>query len=154
LKEKISALIDSDLALDDVEYLMKAMKANQDLASSWSTYHLIGDVLRGNDLLRHDVTANVMREIAKQPTVLAPKASLNKKLNDNKPVVWSIAASVAAVFFVGLVVLKNQSLESNVGSIEIAQVLPSEYLRAHQSMSPSNAAYFIQPASFVSANHE
>jgi sigma-E factor negative regulatory protein RseA len=100
LKEKISALIDNNLALDDVEYLMKAMKANQDLASSWSTYHLIGDVLRGNDLLRHDVTANVMREIAKQPTVLAPKASLNKKLNDNKPVVWSIAASVAAVFFV------------------------------------------------------
>lgn len=154
MKEKISALIDNDLALEDSEYLLTAMKANQDLASSWSTYHLIGDVLRGNDALRHDVTANIMREIAKQPTVLAPKASFNKKLNDNKPVVWSIAASVAAVFFVGLVVLKNQSLESNVGSIEIAQALPSEYLRAHQSMSPSNAAYFIQPASFASANHQ
>lgn len=154
LKEKISALIDNDLALEDAEYLMTAMKANKDLAGSWLSYHLIGDVLRGSDVLRHDVTANIMSEIAKHPSVLSPKVSVNKKFNDNKPVVWSIAASVAAVFFVGLVLLKNQSLEANVGSIEIAQVLPSEYLRAHQSMSPSNAAYFIQPAAFVSTNQE
>lgn len=151
MKEKISALIDNDLAIEDAEYLMTALKANKDLAASWSTYHLIGDVLRGNDVLRHDVTKNIMREISKQPTVLAPRASSNK-LNTNKPVIWSVAASVAAVLFVGLVVLKNQSHESTTGSIEIAQAVPAEYLRAHQSMSPSNAAYFIQPASFSSTN--
>ena len=144
MKEQISALMDNDLALEDVEYLMTALKANGEAAKSWATYHLIGDVMRGNKVLRHDMTASIMQEIAKQPTVLAPKPSLVK----NKQVAFSVAASVAAVFFVGLVVLHQQSQEASVAPIEIAQAMPAEYLRAHQSMSPSNAAYFIQPASF------
>ena len=144
MKEQISALMDNDLALEDAEYLMTALKANGEAAKSWATYHLIGDVMRGNKVLRHDMTANIMQEIAKQPTVLAPKPSLIK----NKQVAFSVAASVAAVFFVGLVVLHQQSQEASVAPIEIAQAMPAEYLRAHQSMSPSNAAYFIQPASF------
>ena len=144
MKEQISALMDNDLALEDAEYLMTALKANGDAAKSWATYHLIGDVMRGNKVLRHDMTASIMQEIAKQPTVLAPKPSLVK----NKQVAFSVAASVAAVFFVGLVVLHQQSQEASVAPIEIAQAMPAEYLRAHQSMSPSNAAYFIQPASF------
>jgi len=144
LKEQISALMDDDLALEDAEYLMTALKANGEAAKSWATYHLIGDVIRGNKVLRHDMTASIMQEIAKQPTVLAPKSRLAK----NKQVVWSVAASVAAVFFVGLVLLHQQSQEASVAPIEIAQAVPAEYLRAHQSMSPSNAAYFIQPAAF------
>ena len=144
MKEQISALMDNDLALEDAEYLMTALKANGEAAKSWATYHLIGDVMRGNKVLRHDMTASIMQEIAKQPTVLAPKPSLVM----NKQVAFSVAASVAAVFFVGLVVLHQQSQEASVAPIEIAQAMPAEYLRAHQSMSPSNAAYFIQPASF------
>lgn len=144
MKEQISALMDNDLALEDAEYLMTALNANGEAAKSWATYHLIGDVMRGNKVLRHDTTASIMQEIAKQPTVLAPKPSLIK----NKQVAFSVAASVAAVFFVGLVVLHQQSQEASVAPIEIAQAMPAEYLRAHQSMSPSNAAYFIQPASF------
>lgn len=144
MKEQISALMDNDLALEDAEYLMTALKANGEAAKSWATYHLIGDVMRGNKVLRHGMTASIMQEIAKQPTVLAPKPSLVK----NKQVAFSVAASVAAVFFVGLVVLHQQSQEASVAPIEIAQAMPAEYLRAHQSMSPSNAAYFIQPASF------
>lgn len=144
MKEQISALMDDDLALEDAEYLMTALKASGEAAKSWATYHLIGDVIRGDKVLGHNLTANIMQEIAKQPTVLAPKPILVK----NKQVVWSVAASVAAVFFVGLVFLHQQSQEMSVSPIEIAQAVPAEYLRAHQSMSPSNAAYFIQPAAF------
>ena len=144
MKEQISALMDGDLALEDAEYLMTALKADGEVAKSWATYHLIGDVIRGNQMLRHDMTASIMQAIATQPAVLAPKPILVK----SKQVVWSVVASVAAVFFVGLVVLNQQSQEANVAPIEIAQAVPAEYLRAHQSMSPSNAAYFIQPAAF------
>ena len=144
MKEQISALMDDDLALEDAEYLMTALKADGEAAKSWSTYHLIGDVIRGNHVLRHDMTASIMQEIAKQPAVLAPKSNLGK----SKQVIWSVAASVAAVFFVGLVVLHQQTQEANLAPIEIAQAVPAEYLRAHQAMSPSNAAYFIQPAAF------
>ena len=144
MKEQISALMDDDLALEDAEYLMTALKANGEAAESWATYHLIGDVMRGNNVLRHDMTSIIMQEISKQPAVLAPQTKAAK----NKPVIWSVAASVAAVFFVGWVVLHQQSQEASLAPIEIAQAMPAEYLLAHQSMSPSNAAYFIQPVAF------
>ena len=144
MKEQISALMDDDLALKDAEYLMTALKAKGETAASWATYHLIGDVMRGNRALRPDMTSRVMQEIAKQPSVLAPRVALANR----QPVIWSMVASLAAVFFVGLVVLQQQSQQAKLAPVEIAQALPAEYLLAHQSMSPSNAAYFIQPAAY------
>ncbi len=145
MKEKISALMDGDLALEDAEYLMTALKTNGEAAKSWDTYHVIGDVMRGNNVLAPGMTSRVMQEIAKQPVVMAPKATLLR----NRPQVWSLAASVAAIFFVSLVIMHQQTQEAKNAPIEIAQNLPSEYLLAHQSMSPSNTAYFIQSASFI-----
>jgi sigma-E factor negative regulatory protein RseA len=145
MKEKISALMDGDLALEDAEYLMTAMKAKGETAEAWSTYHLIGDVMRDDPALRADLTSRIMKEIANQPAVLAPKASL---LQAKRPMLWSVAASVAGVFFVGWMVLHNQ-VQDGLAPVEIAQNVPSEYLLAHQSMAPTNAAYFIQPASYT-----
>lgn len=146
MKEQISALMDGDLDLAEAEYLMTAIKANGEAAERWSTYHLIGDVMRGEQALRADLSQQIMREIAKQPAVLAPKASVFKM---KKPVLWSMAASVAGVLFVSWMVLHQQSQSLEMAPVEIAQSVPAEYLLAHQSMSPSNAAYFIQPAAFV-----
>lgn len=145
MKEKISALMDGDLALEDAEYLMTAMKAKGETAEAWSTYHLIGDVMRDDPALRADLTSRIMKEVANQPAVLAPKASI---VQAKRPMLWSVAASVAGVFFVGWMVLHNQ-VQDGLAPVEIAQNLPSEYLLAHQSMAPTNAAYFIQPASYT-----
>ncbi len=144
MKEKISALMDGDLAIEDAEYLMTAMKAKGEAAEAWSTYHLIGDVLRDDPVMRSNLTSHIMKEIAKQPVVLAPKASLLSK----RPVLWSVAASAAGIFFVGWMVL-HQQVRDSLAPVEIAQNVPSEYLLAHQSMSPTNSAYFIQPASYT-----
>lgn len=144
MKEKISALMDGDLAIEDAEYLMTAMKAKGEAAEAWSTYHLIGDVLRDDPVMRSNLTSHIMKEIAKQPVVLAPKASLPSK----RPVLWSVAASAAGIFFVGWMVL-HQQVQDSLAPVEIAQNVPSEYLLAHQSMSPTNSAYFIQPASYT-----
>ena len=77
--------------------------------------------------------------------LIAPRVALANR----QPVIWSMVASLAAVFFVGLVVLQQQSQQAKLAPVEIAQALPAEYLLAHQSMSPSNAAYFIQPAAYA-----
>ena len=145
MKDKISALMDGDLALKDAEYLMTAIKAKGEAAEAWATYHLIGDVLRDDPVMRPDLTSKIMQEVAKQPRVLAPKPSINFVKH---PILWSMAASVAGVFFVGWMVL-HQQIQDGLAPVEIAQNVPSEYLLAHQSMAPTNAAYFIQPASYT-----
>lgn len=145
MKEKISALMDGDLALEDAEYLMTAIKAKGQVTEAWATYHLIGDVLRDDPVLRSDLTSNIMKEIAKQPPVLAPKSKVKMPA---RPVLWSMVASFAGIFFVGLMVLHHQT-QSGLPAVEIAQNIPAEYLLAHQSMAPTNTAYFIQPASYT-----
>jgi len=64
-------------------------------------------------------------------------------------VIWSIAASVAAVFFVGLMLLQDQTFNSpDAMAVEMAENETTDYLAAHQQHAPSSTAYFIQNASF------
>ena len=144
VKEQISALMDDDLPLENAEHVFKSIKSGGESAASWSTYHLIGDAMRGNRVLSRDFTSKVMQEISKQPTVLAPKVS---KLNVKRPAVWSVAASVAAFMIVGFMTLQHQAQNTVMAPVEMAKNTPDEYLLAHQSMSPINTAYLIETAS-------
>jgi len=160
MKDQLSALIDGELDIDSAEHVFTAAKSESELKSAWQHYHLIGDALRG-DILPDEKEAislsdKVMQSIEAEPTVLAVNkqkldATDSKKIStfssNNK--IWSIAASVAAVMFVGLMVLQQQLGSSeDLSPIELANSVPMEYLQAHQSSAPSGSAYYIQAASF------
>ncbi len=145
MKDKISALMDDELELDGYEYLLTAAKAEGELHECWSTYHMIGDVIRGTALMQHDFKHKLMQKLEEEPTVLAP---VKVQTASRKPVFMSIAASMAAVMFVGWMVLQQMHQNPESVTVEIAQNIPSEYLLAHQSSVPNNAAYFVQPASY------
>ena len=96
---------------------------------------------------------NTMQDDAMEASIHAPSSVSNssryaksyQSVKDNKW--WSAAASVAAVMFVGVMVLQlNQSEE--LAPVEIAQSVPMEYLQAHQAAAPNGAAYYIQNVSF------
>lgn len=166
MKDQLSALIDGELDLENSEHLFTAVKSNTELTREWSNYHLIGDVMRGNQAMRPEISNRIMLAIEKEPTVFAPHLS-NKNtpanhenvvvlqhITPNKPgfrmpSVWSVAASFAAVMFVGWMVMQQYSGNSELAPVEIAQSMPVEYLQAHQASVPSNAALFIQPANFA-----
>ena len=145
MKEQISALMDDDLAIENAEHVFKSIKSGGVSGERWSTYHLIGDVMRGNPQLSSDFTSKVMREVSKQPVVLAPKTTSTKI---KAPAIWSVAASVAVIMIVGLMTLQHQAQDAGLAPVEMAQNQPDEYLVAHQSMAPINTAYLIQTASY------
>jgi sigma-E factor negative regulatory protein RseA len=153
MKEQISALMDDELSTDGLDYLFTAVKSDDELGQCWATYHLIGDVMRGNPITNPDFRQHLMQKLEAEPAVLAPG---NIRL-ERRPVMWSIAASAAAVMFVGWVVLQQQAPENASSAVvEIAQAqnipqtqnIPSEYLHAHQAVAPSSSSYFIQPAAY------
>ena len=149
MKDQISALMDDELAADAADHLITSVKTGGECAECWATYHLIGDAMRGNPIFKADFHLRIMQTLEAEPTVLAPKVITRKSLV-KAPMVWSVAASVAAVAFVGWVVLQQQVQNgADATPIEIAQNLPSEYLLAHQASAPSSAAYFIQPATYA-----
>ncbi len=150
MKDQISALIDGELPIENADHLFIALKAKSEVSESWATYHLIGDVMRGNSVFKPGFNERFMQKLELEPNVLAPRnhALTNKSLAKTSTA-WSIAASVAAVMFVGWVVLQQQvHNQTDVAPTQIAQNVASEYLLAHQSMAPSSTAYYIQPASY------
>lgn len=170
MKEQLSALIDGELDLASAEHVIKSAKSGGELKSAWSNYHLIGDALRGEigrgePHMQDNVVARIMSALEQEPIVFVPNANnyneAGLQANTGAPSraafmstafkntkLWSIAASVAAVMFVGVMVLQmNQSEE--LAPVEIAQSVPTEYLQAHQAAAPNGAAYYIQTASFA-----
>lgn len=181
MKDQLSALIDGELNIESSEHLITSAKSSGELKSAWASYHLIGDAMRGDTPLRQDFTSRVMLALEAEPTVLSTKVSSDSESNatnvttitKNKATYktsgfWSVAASVAAVMFVGVVVLQQQMTVSPeqvvlvktervapaeaLSPIQIAQSVPTEYLQAHQAAAPTGAAYYIQDASFVEPN--
>jgi len=150
MKDQLSALIDGEFDVASAEHLITSVQSGGELEGCWQHYHLIGDAMRGDRYLSADFSARVMSALEDEPTVLAPKAVADNQIAHKKTLFqsnqfWSIAASVAAVMFVGLMVLQQQLTGSEeMSPVEIAQTLPLEYLEAHQAAAPSGAAYYIQ----------
>lgn len=152
MKDQLSAMIDGEFEIESSVHIIKSIESGGELKEAWHHYHLIGDAMRGNCTMRHDFGARVMQALNTEPTVLAinrdAAAVAKYKLKNAK--LWSVAASVAAVMFVGLILLQQQfSGTEELSPVEIAQNVPTEYLQAHQSSAPSSASYYIQTASYT-----
>jgi len=153
MKETLSAWMDNELSDQQSASLPPQLARAPELRRDWDCYHLIGDALRG--VHGADLCAGIRARLDAEPTVLAPqRRSKPEKLPWT---VLSIAASVAAVAFVGWMALPATQPEpvqvAAVPAAEVRQVaLPAgeganDYLLAHQRYSPSNAMQGV--ASYV-----
>jgi sigma-E factor negative regulatory protein RseA len=156
MKEQLSALIDGEFEIESSEHIITSVKSGGELKEAWQQYYLIGDAMRGDCRMHCDFSVRVMQALEAEPVVLAVnkgKASGNIHVNQSRYKThkfWSIAASVAAVMFVGLMLLQQQfNQPESITPVEIAQNLPVEYLAAHQAAAPSSSAYYIQTASYT-----
>lgn len=153
--ELVSAMMDGELDHQESMASLARMKSSPVWREDWAAYHLIGDALRQLPPLSDDFTQLVARQLADEPTVLAPRKSMIAR----HPLgVFSAAASVAAITLVAW-----QSLQSspefgptvqladnrNVVGVALPEPQPrgnvSEYLIAHQEYSPSMAMQGVAP---------
>lgn len=169
MKDQLSALIDGELEIESADHLIASAKIGGELKQCWAQYHLIGDAMRGELYTRIDTSARIMSALENEPIIFAPNASsilgnikdAGLEANTHAPSraafmasmfkntkIWSMAASVAAVMFVGVMVLQMNQTEE-LAPVQIAQSVPTEYLQAHQAAAPNGAAYYIQNASYT-----
>lgn len=156
MKDQVSALVDEELSLEDSEYLYTAIRSSETLSDSWTTYHLIGDCMRGSPIFKADLTDRIMQQLEQEPVVLAPKA---KKAVYKTPTLWSVAASVAAVMFVGWMVLQQQAQTPTqdlpMATAAQGNVSPesmNSYLLAHQELAPDSGmqtSYYVRPVTYA-----
>jgi len=160
--EQISALMDSELSGQDAHQALLRLGDTPAARETWSTYHLIGDALRGQ-AAPVSVADRVATALQTEPTVLAP----HRAARPGKALTYALsaAASVSAIavvgwmaFSTGTVALTPAELARAVPAAPAAQVAaesqlvsaPSdgkmnEYLLAHQGVSPSSGLQGVAP---------
>ena len=102
MKDKISALMDGELDSTDVADTISQIKESEELRNEWSTYHLIGDILRQPAMSTPDIASKIRNEVNIGPSVLAQEIPKKEK---SQVFAFAIAASmlatVAAVSWMG-----------------------------------------------------
>ena len=102
MKNKISELMDGELANQDAKKIIETLKKDDSLLNDWETYHLIGDMLRQQTSLSSDITQRVSQQLESEPIVLKPHKTTfgHSKI---KVFTYATAASIVAMVTVWLV---------------------------------------------------
>ncbi len=157
--EQISALMDNELSDQDARQVMLRLADTHEARDAWATYHLIGDMMRGQGAML-DVTDRVTVALQREPTVLAPRRSARS--GRVLTYALSAAASVSAIAVVGWMAFSTGSVVQPPAELARAgQAAPqvaeaplvsapndgqmNEYLLAHQGVSPSSALQGVVP---------
>lgn len=100
--EELSALADGEVDEGIAARLSASWRDDADLRSRWHAYHLIGDVLRSDDLAgaSRDATlwAAVRARIAEEPVILAPAPSKTGGAAGRSARRWIASGAIAAGF--------------------------------------------------------
>lgn len=158
--EEISALMDGELDEHRTGQHLARLKEDKQLRDCWDTFHLIGDLMRGERPLSRVFESEVYRKLASEPTILAPRRNRVKRIT---AYAFTAAASVLAVAAVGWIAFFDNPLAppTEVAAIQPNAPAPAnpprqlasvpsdgtmnEYLIAHQEYSPSTAIQGLAP---------
>lgn len=160
MKEQLSALMDGEIDLESHPHLYLALRNGEEAMECWATWHLIGDVMRGDPVMRTDMSARVMQALADEPVILAPRRRLRDWMSADHAV--PLAATAAAVAFVGWMVWQpdvapqRDSIRPSVAQNTLSPDMFNSYMLAHHEFAPSAGmqhAYDIRPVEYGSSGH-
>ncbi len=158
MTQEISSLMDGELDTQASDRAIRDCCGSPEGKQAWENYHLIGEAIRGNAYHRFDVSAAVMREIEKGPTVLAPSAIKPKPrpIHSFGRVGLAAAASVATIGIVGWIGMQGMQgtsqapVVAQTGGVTVVTNAPVE-LAKHQP-EPTYAA--IEVNDYLAAHRQ
>ena len=158
MKQQVSDLMDGELDGSQHDAAWRALAKDDELRSSWRTYHLIGDCLRGEaGLPRESCTQKILARLAEEPTVLAPPRGGDGAVSGRTRIALAMAASVATLGVVGVIATRQPAVTTAPAQIaqqpavqvqQVANGAPqvNDYLALHRQLSNQGA---LQQATLV-----
>ncbi len=173
--DKISAFMDGEAAPAETQQALQRLHNDEECRRLWNCFHLVGDVMRGDPVLREDFVERLRQRMSEEPTVLAPRARWRSTNN----FAYSAVAAAAGIAVVFALIMTNNPIrtQSEIAAAtkaeqtRIAQSEPAEtraprgamanpsqvneYLVAHQEFSPRTALQGVVPyVRSVSESHD
>jgi sigma-E factor negative regulatory protein RseA len=166
----MSALVDGELDSGEADQACALWRASGEARVKWNDYHLIGDVLRSEELARkssHDSAflARVQAELARQPVVFAPDPGRTEALDtSSSPATipasphrvrpravrwaWLAPSAVAAgvVMVAGAWTLTRAPLDEPGGTLTASRVQAPPQIIATSASSPAAAVELADSA--------
>lgn len=126
--ELLSSLMDGELTADEANRLLGSLCTDTQLRAHWAAFHAVGDALRSTEVAAAHSTSFCLRvseAIAREPTVLAPRATVGRlRLRRYLAPGLAVAASAAVIGFVAVPLMKV-SAPPAVPAVQQAAVQPS-----------------------------
>jgi sigma-E factor negative regulatory protein RseA len=153
MNEKLSSLMDGELDREEARDAIRQLGANPQHRDQWDTYHMIGEVLRGDPVVmtesseaRRERTAAIFARLADEPTILAPAAakanrpavSVLPSINKRTRIALAMAASVATLSAIVVVAVKQQDT-ATVSNVRLVQQTSPQPVATPASNTPSQA---------------
>ena len=91
--DRISAFMDGESAPVESQQAIKRLHDDKECEKLWDCFHMVGDVMRGDPMLRADFVERLRHRMEEEPTVLAPRVRFGSTVR----FVYSAAAAVAVV---------------------------------------------------------
>lgn len=164
-RERLSALLDGELDAGAVAPACAQWRASAGARATWHAYHLIGDVLRSDDLANgaaHDAgfLVALRTKLADEPVVLAPESAAANGApapgrGGSRRWDWMAPSAVAAGFVVvagvlTLTLTRPGALPGGSEATSVAQVAAPASLPG-ATVPDGNAAAASEPQTFVAS---
>ena len=168
-RERLSALVDGELEQHAVTQACAQWRDSAESRSTWHAYHLIGDVLRSDDLASHPARdlgfLDALRaKLADEPVVLAPKpleaimpielpaAARAVAVGGSRRWVWIAPSAVAAGFVAvaGVLTLTRPGLlPERSEATSVAQAAAPASFAGATTLVGNPAALASEPQTFI-----
>ncbi|MES2508702.1 MAG: sigma-E factor negative regulatory protein [Pseudomonadota bacterium] len=130
--ERLSALADGELDNAELLLLLEACKTDDAAAGNWSTYHLVGDVLRSPSLAVGKASPDFLKRLnvrlEQEQTLIQPvPVSIPRKIEHREAAAndsvfrWKLAAGFASVAAVSAIVWSSAGLLASPSGAQLAQ---------------------------------
>lgn len=135
MTKELSAFFDGELEVHEEAGLWAALKRDRYLHERWQNYKLIGDAIRDEQNLGCDVTGGVMRALADEPVVLAPRT---RRTPTWSSAIMAMAASVAGIAVVGWLALSPQPQGGEVAALAQSKSAPAAVVATQTAIQPAS----------------
>ncbi|WP_164521455.1 sigma-E factor negative regulatory protein [Iodobacter ciconiae] len=141
MREKLSALMDGELDVADIDGLLAEMKRDVSLNENWYDWHQLSDSMQEHPLLSPQFMERFSARLAAEPTVVAPQRLKRSSVMKKLLIPLTAAASIA---FVGVAAWQTQTSFSVAPAMVAVQSVKSvdqktpavrAYLAAHSQES-------------------